>query len=257
MDPQAQLADDVEVGPCCIIQGKVTVGKGTRLHSQVNLQGPLTLGEHNTIYPGVCIGFAPQHRAFDHDEDGAGTVIGDRNVFREMVTIHRAYLDKPTTIGSDNYFMAQSHVGHDCVVGSHCTLANGGILGGHAIFNDHAILGGHACVHQFCRVGRMAMVGGTGGVTQDLPPYCVAYDLRVVGALNLVGLRRAGLREHVQPLKRAFDLLYRSGHSNPEAIKHIEAELGDNPLCMEFADFVRTSTRGITSYQPHRDQRAE
>lgn len=257
VDPSAQLAEDVIVGPNCIIEGPVRIGAGCRLVAQVFLQGPLVMGEQNTLYPMVCLGYPPQHRRFDPDSGTPGVVIGHRNVFREGATVHGGFEHQPTTLGDDNYLMVNSHVGHDAVIGNHCTLTNGSLVGGHVEMADHVVLGGNSGVHQFVRVGRMAMLSGAAGITQDLPPFCVSYNTRRISSLNLVGLRRAGLRPHIGPLKQAFDILFRQGHSKPVALKRIDSQLGDDPLCRELADFIRTSKRGITGYASSRDSRGD
>lgn len=248
LDGSIGLADDVFVGPHCMLQGKVVIGPGTRLLHHVYLQGPITVGRGNTLYPNVALGYAPQDRKFDPATEGAGTVVGDENIFREGATVHRATKDRPTTIGHRNYFMVNTHAAHDCFIGDGCTLANGTLLAGHVQVQDGCVFGGNCGVQQFCRVGRLSLLGAVEYVTQDLPPFCVVYSARRVGSLNIIGLRRAGLGGHVGPLKKAFDILYRSRLSRPSAIGRILAELGDDPLCVEFAEFVRSSKRGITAY---------
>lgn len=256
IDERACLEEGVTIGPGCIIEGEVRVGSNTRLLANVHLFGPVTLGRDNVLYPNTCLGYAGQHRAIDHDKPGAGLIVGDGNVLREGVSIHRAIGDRPTTVGDHNYLMVNAHVGHDSVVGNHCVLANCALLGGHVAVADNAIVSGNAAVHQFCRIGRLALISGCQGITQDLPPFCVCYVTRTVSSLNLVGLRRAGLREHIGPLKRAFDIFFRSGHANGRAIRRIESELGDDPLCLELIQFIRHSERGITPYaSAHEGQR--
>ena len=257
IDPQARLAPDVVVGPGCIIDGPVQLGEGTRLMAHVFLQGPLSIGRNNTIYPHACLGYSPQDRKYALDDPGPGVVIGHGNTFREGCTIHRATKDKPTTIGDDNYLMVNSHVGHDSVMGDHCTMTNGSVLGGHVQLGDNVTLGGNAGVHQFCRVGRLAMISGNEGISRDLPPFCVCYHTRRVGSLNLVGLRRAGLRQHIDPLKQAFNIFFRKQHSNTRALRLIDEQLGDDPLCREFAQFIRQTRRGITTYATSRTSHAE
>lgn len=248
VDEASDLAADAVVGPWCSVEGAVRIGSGTRLLERVSIRGPVTIGAGNVFYPGACIGFAPQDRKFDPSEDGAGVAIGDRNVLREGVTIHRATGGVPTTVGDDNFLMVNSHLGHDTVIGSWVTMGNGTLLAGHVEIADRVIFGGNATVHQFCRVGRMAMFSGLQGVTQDVPPFCVVYNSREIGSLNMVGLRRGGLREHVKPLRRAFDLLLRTRLPRPIALQRIRNELGDDPLCVEFADFAEGSKRGICPY---------
>ncbi len=203
VDPQAQLADDVEIGPNCTIQGSVSIGPGTRLIGNVWLIGPLALGAGNVLYPNVCLGFEPQHYKYVPGT-GAGIAIGDNNILREGVTIHGATGGRPTTVGNHNMLMVNTHLGHDAVVHDHCTLANGALLAGHVTLFDGVILGGNAVIHQFCRLGRLSIMSGAVGVVQDVPPFCTVYEMREVGSLNIVGLRRAGYRDSIPKLKRSF-----------------------------------------------------
>lgn len=242
------LDDDVEVGPYCHLEGAVKVGAGTRLMGNVRLQGPLSLGNRNNLYPYVCLGLDPQSRQAASDSPGPGVVIGDDNIFRESMTIHRAVGDTPTTVGHENYFMVNTHLGHDVILGNGCTLANGALVGGHVEIQDRVTLGGNACVHQCCRIGRLAMISTGMVITRDLPPFCVVYQSRYVSSLNIIGLRRAGYRDSIPALKRAFDILYRSAHSNGKAVEVIESELAGDPLCMELAHFVRHTERGVCTY---------
>lgn len=248
VSPRARLAPDVVIGPNCTLEGDVTLGPGCQLLGHVYIQGPATIGARNRFYPFTCIGFAPQHRGIDPDADGPGLHIGDDNVFRESVTIHRGSSTRPTTIGDRNYFMVTSHVGHDSIVGNDCTFANSTLLAGHVCIGDGVTMGGNAGLHQFCRAGRLSMIGGVIAPRQDVPPFCIVFPPGHIGALNLVGLRRAGLRDHIKPLKRAFEILFLQGHANPQAVDLIDRELADDPLCREFAGFVRDTTRGITPY---------
>lgn len=245
---QVQLAEDVEIGPQCHLSGRIQLGSGTRLHGHNYLRGPLVMGQHNTVYPFASLGLEPQDRKFDPQREGPGLVIADHNVIRESVTIHRATRDHPTTIGSHNYFMVNSHVGHDCIVGNHCTLVNNSALGGHVDLQDHVIIGGNGAVHQFCRVGRLAMLSGNAGVTQDIPPFCVAYVTRYVSSLNYIGLRRAGLHDHVPALEEAFKWMFRRRLPTPRAVNKILEELGHDPLCRELAEFAAQTKRGVCAY---------
>ena len=249
IEDEVELAADVEIGPGCVLHGPIRIGAGTRLIAQVFLQGPLTLGARNRLYPGACLGYAGQDFKFDPATAGAGVLIGDDNVFREAVTVHRATGEQPTTIGDNNYLMVNAHVGHDSRLGNRVTLVNNSLVAGHVQVHDQAMLSGSAVVHQFCRVGRLALISGNEGVSMDMPPFCICYTTRRVGGLNLVGLRRAGLREHIRPLKRAFDILYRQQHGRLEAARLIQGQLGDDPLCAQLAQFVRESRRGVTGYQ--------
>jgi UDP-N-acetylglucosamine acyltransferase len=252
VDSQVELEDGVEVGPLCVLRGRVRVGRGTVLVGHVYLQGPLTIGAENVIHPYACLGFAPQDLKYKPQDPGSGLVIGDRNTFREGATVHRATGPRPTRIGNDNLFMAQAHAGHDAVVGNHCLLANSVALAGHVQLDDRVTIGGGGMIHQFCRIGSLAMISGLVGIVKDVPPFCTAYHMRRVGSLNLVGLRRAGLRQHIPALQRAFDLLYRHGHSNRVAADLIEMELGHDPLCAHWVAFIRSSRRGLTPCRGNR-----
>jgi UDP-N-acetylglucosamine acyltransferase len=248
IDPRAELADDVAIGPQCVIEGAVRIGAGTRLLHRVTLVGPMTIGRNNRIYPNAVLGTEPQDRKYDPDKAGPGVVIGEGNILREGVTIHRATGSTPTTLGDRNYLMVNSHLGHDVTVGNDVTMANGTLVAGHVTIQDQAIFGGNAVVHQFCRIGRMSMISGLHGVSQDVPPFCVVYHTKQIGSLNLVGLRRGGYREHIGRLKQAFDLFFRQGLPTGVALSRIEAELGSDALCAEFAAFCRASKRGVTQY---------
>ena len=250
VDVRAELADDVEVGPFCIIRGPVTIASGTRLLSHVCISGPVSIGRNNTIYPFTTLGLEPQDRKYNPRLPTGGVAIGDNNLLREGVTIHRATKSEPTRLGNDNFLMCHAHLGHDAVVGNRCTLANSVALGGHVHVEDQVTIGGATVIHQFVRLGRLCMLSGGIGLVQDVPPFCTAYNMRQVESLNLVGLRRAGCREHIANLQRAFRLLYKSGHTVPQAVERIAAELGDDPLCAEMVQFIRNSTRGITDCRP-------
>ena len=248
IDDQAQLADDVFVGPNCVIEGQVTIGPGTRLIANVYLQGPMTIGKNNRIYPYAVLGLEPQDWKADPDKPGKGTVIGDGNMIREGVSIHRSSRDEhPTTVGDCNYLMAASHIAHDCVIGTDCLFANSALLGGHCNVGDRVILGSNGAAQHFCRFGRLSMLGGCEGITADLPPFCMIHHTKQVSALNLIGLRRAGLRQHIAPLREAFDLYYRRGYPASKSLVIIDEQI-DDPLVTEFTDFIRESERGVTGY---------
>ncbi len=252
IDPAAVLHESVHVGPYCIIEAGVRIDEGTRLIAHVHLQGPLTLGKRNVLHPFVALGGPPQDLKFDPATPGSGLVIGDDNLFREGVTLHRATQDKPTTVGDRNFFMANAHAGHDCVVGNDCMLANGALLAGHVTLGDRVVMGGNAGIGQFVRVGRLCMISGAEGASRDVPPFCIVHPTHRVCGLNNVGLRRAGYRDHLPRLRRAFDILYRQGHTTPHAVDLIRAQLADDPLCLELADFAASAERGITQYQEYK-----
>ena len=246
LEGDVHLADDVSVGPHCVLTGPITLGAGCRLVGNVYLQGPLTLGRENVIYPFACLGFAPQHAHFDPATPGHGLAIGDGNTFREQVTVHRAYTDDgPTRIGDRNTFMVGSHVGHDTQVGNDCTLVNAAMLGGHVTVADHVLVGGGAGVHQFCRIGRGAMLAGVAGITQDLPPYFLVTSMNLVSNVNIVGLRRSGVaRDVIDDVRWVFRVVYRRGLTTKNALAVLR-EREDRPIVAEYLQFIETSDRGI------------
>jgi UDP-N-acetylglucosamine acyltransferase len=245
MDGDVQLADDVVVGPYCILTGKIRIGPGSTLVSTVHLNGPLWMGVKNVCYPGACIGFAPQDLSFTPSNEGAGVVIGDGNTFREHVTIHRATKDKPTTIGNNNYWMASSHAGHDAVVGNNNIFANGASLAGHAQLADRIVIGGGTYVHQFVRIGRNCMLSGASGTSCDIPPFFLLRDLNATGGLNIIGMRRSGMpRETIDHLRWAFRTLYRAG-ATPKQNVHLLREREHVPEVKEMMDFILASKRPI------------
>ena len=248
LDPQVVIGKGVIVGPHCVIQGDVTIGDNCKLIASVFIQGPIKIGKDNTFYPGAAIGFAPQDLKFSTQTPGRGVIIGDGNVFRENTTVHRATKDHPTTIGNKNFFMVNAHAGHDVNIANGCMFANNVSIAGHVEIHDDVIVGGHSAIHQFCVLGRKSMVGGAGGVRQSLPPFCLAYTLGTVGSLNIVGLRRSGYRDHVKPLQRAFEILFKEKHTNAVAVEIIEKELASDSLCQEFAAFAKNAVRGLPKY---------
>ncbi len=246
VEGEVELADDVVVGPCCVINGPVRIGAGTRLVAAVHLQGPLTLGEANLVYPHACLGFAPQSVTYAPDHPGQGLVIGDHNTFREGVTVHRAMTETgPTRIGSHNFLMALSHVGHDCRVGDRCVFANGANLGGHVEVADGVNLGGLANVHQWVRLGRGCMISGSGGSTQDVIPFGLVTSINLCANVNTVAMRRGGMTSaEIDVVRWAHTTICRRGLTVASALKAL-AERADIPLVAEYIDFVEKSSRGV------------
>lgn len=246
--PKAKLADDVTVGPFCVIGEHVTIGKGTKLVSHVTVEGWTQIGERCEVHPFVSIGGPPQH--LHYKGEPTKVVIGDDNIIREYVTVNRATEQGggSTTIGSKNFLMAYVHVAHDCHLGSHLILANAASLAGHITIGDHAIIGGLSGIHQFVRIGAYSMVGGCCALGQDLPPFMRAaggYRARMYG-LNAVGLRRHGFTaDRIAVLKRAYDILFRSGHRISEAAKLAKVEFGDQPDVITVLAFLEGTKRGI------------
>lgn len=245
VSPEAVLAEDVVVGPFCIVEGRVRVGAGSILHARSHLIGPLTIGEGNEIFSNTIIGEKPQH--FMYKNEPTSVEIGDNNVFRENVTIHRGTTGSwSTKIGSGNYFMAGAHVAHDCRIGNKCILANNSLVGGHVEFSDNVYISGNAAVHQFCRLGRLSFLSGTSGTTKDIPPFIIQQNINHVVGVNIIGMRRAGLNSaQINAIRRVYHIMFLQHLSSPNALAIVETELGHIDVVQEFVRFVRESKRGI------------
>lgn len=246
IDPQAVLAEGVEVGPNAIIEAGVTIGARTKIGPLCHIQGHTTIGEDNVIGTGATIGLPPQ--VVGVHEVASRCVIGDRNVIREYVSIHRAMKDDgTTTIGSDCFLMGFSHVAHDCHLGDRVIIANGALLAGHVTVGDRAFISGNVVVHQFCRIGRLAMIAGVSGVLKDIPPFMTAQDAPArLRKLNLVGMRRAGIpAESIRELRRIYRDLYLGGKLVSEVLAHIDPTTL-MPEGREFLKFYKESKRGVS-----------
>jgi UDP-N-acetylglucosamine acyltransferase len=247
ISPKAELAADVTVGPFSIIGPDVIIGPGSVVGPHAVINGPTRIGANNRIYQFASIGDAPQDKKYAGEP--TRLEIGDRNVFRESCTINRGTThDKGvTTIGSDNLFMAYSHVAHDCVVGNNLVFANGATLGGHVEVGDWVILGGLAAVHQFCKIGAYAFIAGGAIVTRDVPNYVmVAGNPAEPSTINAVGLKRRGFTEdQVRNIRNAFRILYRSDLLLADAVAKLE-ELGKTqPEVAAFVEFIGRSERSL------------
>ncbi len=243
---EAVLADDVVVGPHVVIEGPVTIGPECVLRPHVTLCGPLTMGRGNVVHPGAVLGERPQHLKFNDEK--TGVEIGDHNVFREHVTVHRGTTHSwVTRIGSHNFFMVNSHVAHDCKVGNRCILANGALLGGHCELADNVYLSGNSAVHQFVRIGRLALLSGCSATTKDIPPFIIQQNIDTVVGVNVVGMRRAGLSHaQIDAVRQAFKVLFRENMVLPAALARLERELGGVDVVQEMVVFLRESHRGIS-----------
>lgn len=243
------IADDVTVGPWCVLDGSlgpITIGAATTLVGNVYLHGPLTIGIDNTFYPFGCIGLAPQDFAFDPAKAGCGTTIGDHNVFRESCVIHRATNDEdPTTIGNHVYFMNHTHAGHDCRVGDYVTMAGTAMLGGHVTVDERVTIGGNTAIHQHCRLGRGSMLSGGVSTTGDVPPFFLVSGFNFVSGPNLVGIRRQGLpAETIEDIRWVYKIIYRR-RLPPFAAVEVLRERADRPIVGEYIEFIETSKRGL------------
>ncbi|AGA27959.1 acyl-ACP--UDP-N-acetylglucosamine O-acyltransferase [Singulisphaera acidiphila] len=246
LDPQAEIAPDVQIGPYSIIEGPVRIGPGCVIEGHVALSGPLEMGRDNFVGHGAVLGKSPQHKGYQGEQTWLR--IGDGNVFREQVTVHRGTEQGggETRIGDRNLFMVGSHLGHDCRVGDGCTLINGALVAGHVVLQDHCILSGHSAVQQRVRIGRLAMIGGLGSTTKDIPPFLLHQGYNCTSHLNLVGLRRAGFPvATINSLREAFRILFKEGRPLNCALDRIEADLGTVAEVNEFVGFIRESTLGI------------
>ncbi len=249
IDPGAEIGKDVEVGPYSIIEKGAVVGAGTRIRSHVFIGEGARIGEKCQIFQFASVGEAPQALAYRGEK--TQLVLGNQNIVREFVTLNRgtAQGGGKTAIGDQNLFMAYSHVGHDCHLGSHIVLANGATLAGHIHIEDHAIIGGLAAVHQFCQIGCHAMVSGLTGVPQDIPPYMTAAGSRAkLYGLNSVGLKRHNFSEQaIRALKKAYRIIFRSSLTLENALKALkEDEIAQLPEIQHLLQFIQQSKRGIT-----------
>jgi UDP-N-acetylglucosamine acyltransferase len=248
VDPQARVAEDADIGPFCVIGAEVSIDAGTRLMAHVYAEGPTSIGRDNIFFPYSTVGVASQDLKYKGER--AETRIGDRNRIREFVTIHRGTEGGGlvTEIGDDNLLMAYVHVAHDVRIGNRTVLANGVTIGGHVTVGDWAVIGAFTGLHQFCRVGRHAMIGGYSVVTQDVLPFSMTVSdrpIKVFGA-NKTGLeRREFSKETIESLQKAFRLLTRSGLNTSQAIERIQAEVPPCAEIGEMIEFIRSSERGV------------
>lgn len=246
IDPEATLAPDVQVGPYAIIDGAVEIGPDCVIEGHACLTGPLTLGAENFVGHGAVLGKSPQHRGYRGENTSLR--IGDRNVFREYVTIHRGTEGGggTTSIGDRNMFMIGCHLGHDVQVGNDCTVINNSQIAGHVVLSDGCVISAQTAIQQRVRVGRLAMLGGMGSTTKDIPPFILQQGQNCVTGLNLIGMRCAGLSAvAIDALRQTFRLLYREGLAQSAALERIECEFGAIGEVAEFLAFIRQSKTGI------------
>lgn len=244
--PDAELGDGVEIGPYSCVSGTVKIGAGTIVAERVSIEGYTTIGADNEIFAGAIIGSRTQDKKF---KGGMSFLkIGDRNKIREYVTINPGTKEgTETSIGDDNLLMAYSHVAHDCIIKNHTIIANAGTLAGHVILEDRAIIGGMSAVHQFVRIGKLALIGGCSKVVQDVPPYMIAdgHPARVYG-LNTIGLDRAGFsKEEKTMIRKVFKVIFKSGLTLKNAIAEIEKQGFSSASMTTLVDFLKKSERGI------------
>ena len=246
IDPSAELADDVEVGPYTVIEANVQIGSGTSIGPHVVIKGPTKIGRDNRIKQFASIGEEPQ----DLKYAGQPTelIIGDRNTVSEYVTMNRGTVEDSgvTTVGSDNLFMTSAHVAHDCIIGDHCILANAVALAGHVHVGDHAILGGYSTVHQFTRIGEHSFSGFGSAIDRDIPPFFTVAGnrARAVG-INKEGLKRRGFEsDAISAIQKAFKLLVKSSMSHKDAMQQVAELASDHSAVRELYEFIEASDRG-------------
>lgn len=248
ISPKAQIGNDVEIGPYCIIEDNVTLGDRCKLHSHVVIHGHSEIGQENEFFPFAAIGIKSQDLKYAGEP--TALIIGDRNTFRENCTVHRGTSEgNPTCIGSDNLCLAYSHIAHDCILGNHIILSNNGSLAGHVRVDDYAIISGISAVHQFCRVGAHSITGGLAKIVKDIPPFTVVDgNPASVRGINHIGLQRRGFSESdIRALRNVYKKLFlKKGLNLNTAISELSEELRQNPQVKHLLEFIETSERGVS-----------
>ncbi len=249
VDPKSEWEEEIEIGPYSVIEGNVFIGRGTWIGPHVVIREGTRIGKRCRIYQFSSIGEAPQ--AFAYKGEKTSLLMGDDNIVREYVTLHRGTVHGggQTTIGNSNYFMAYSHVAHDCQIGNQVVLANGATLAGHILIEDYAIIGGLSAIHQFCQIGTHAFISGLTGVSLDILPYMLASGSRAkLFGLNMVGLKRHHFPEGtLKALKKAYRFFFRSGLTMEKAIQTIEEdEISQTAEVQHLLHFIQQSKRGIS-----------
>lgn len=242
--PEAKLDSTVRVGPFAVIDQAVQIGPRCVIGPHVYITGVTQIGSDNRFHAGCVIGDAPQD--LKYRDEPTRLRIGDHNVFREHFTVHRStQASEETVIGSNNFLMANAHVAHNCVVGNHVILANGALLGGHAVVQDRAFISGNCLVHQFTRVGTLALMQGGSAISKDLPPFTIALRDNEICGLNVIGLRRAGISADERlELKRLYHSLFRSGQNLRSAVAKAMDEFQSGPA-KTLLEFVANARRGV------------
>lgn len=248
VDKRAEVDPSVEIGPYAIVEDGVKIDKKAKIYAHAYICNGTEIGEGTEVHMGAVLGHLPQDIAFL----GKKTYlkIGKKNIIREYVTVHRGTKENTATIiGDENFLMALSHVGHNCRLGNKVILANGVLLAGYVNVEDMVFISGNVVVHQFCNIGKLAIIGGFSGVNKDVPPYMAVRGPSSVWSINLIGLRRAGFKHNViNEIKEAFKLIYKSGLNTNQAIEKI---LEDKPggEARYLVEFIKNSKRGICKYR--------
>ncbi len=245
IDPRAEIHAEAEIDPYVVIRGPVRIDRGTRIMAHAYVTGWTEIGAENEIHPGVVLGDAPQDKAYHGEE--TYLKIGNHNVFREYVQVHRGTAaGSSTVIGDDNFLMATAHVGHNCRLGDHIVIANGALLGGYVEVGNHAFISGHCVIHQFIRVGELSLMRGLSGTSRDVPPYAIVDWQHRVRAVNVIGLKRAGFDERrIRAIKEAFSVLFRGGRNLSLAVREVETDGKITSDVAALLDFIKSSKRGV------------
>lgn len=247
IEDNVTIGANVKVGAFSYIGSGVEIGEGTEVLTHVVIKGPTKIGKDNIIYQFASVGEACQDLKYAGEP--TELVIGDRNIIRESVTLHRGTVQDRgiTTIGSDNLFMINAHIAHDCVIGDHCIFANNVTFAGHVHVGDYAIIGGMAAIHQFCEIGAHCMLGGGSIVVKDVPPYVMAQGNHCSPfGVNVEGLKRRGFsKEAIRAIRNVYKLVYRSGRMLEEVKPEIAEQAKNFPELDLFVDFFEKSVRGI------------
>ncbi len=245
--PGAELGDEVEIGPYAVIGPNVKMGNGNKVAAHVVIEGHTTIGDNNQFFAFTAIGGEPQ--SISYKGEPTETRIGNNNVFRENITVNRGTMDDEgiTSIGDNNLFMAYVHIAHDCRLGSELLFSNNASLAGHVKVADYVVLAGYTLVHQLCTIGEHSFCGVSTFCIQDIPPYMlVAGNKAITHGINIRGLRRRGFnKDEIAELKRAYKVIYRSGHTVQAALTELDSREWETPHIKSLSDFIRNSKRGV------------
>ncbi len=245
IDPLAEIHPEAEIGPYVVVDGPVRIGRKSRVMAHATILGWSEIGEENEIHPGVILGDAPQDTAYRGEETYLR--IGNHNVLREYVQVHRGTAPgSSTVIGNHNFLMVSAHVAHNCRLGDHIVMANGALLGGYVEVGDRAFISAYCLVHQFVRVGELSLMRGLSGTSRDVPPYSIIDWQHTVRGVNVVGLKRAGFDERrIRKIREAFRILFRKGRNLSLAIKEIESNAEISTDLTALLKFIKSSQRGV------------
>lgn len=247
IDPAATIHSSVEIGPYCVIGSDVTIGEGTVIHDHVTIPGRTTIGRENVVYPYAIIGSDPQDKKWMGED--SSVEIGDRNVIREQVSIHRGTGNGGgvTRIGCDNFIMVSTHIAHDCTIGDDCVIANHVMLAGHVVLEDGANVGGGVGLHHFVTVGRCAFIGGMSRIKMDVPPYMIVDGQpAAVRAVNIIGMTRKGYDlTQIDAIKESFKRFYKDNSAaKSEQIAGLRSEFSELSSVMRLCDALEASMAG-------------